>query len=1163
MNHSTPPSDRESRLTSYLLGELSPREKAEVETELAKSTELQSLLERLRKTIDLIGDATPFSDSQIDELPQSLQISSDRRAALLETLSSRTAPQHPQKSTHSIPWYLPLGMAAGLMLALSYVAMIGRPMSGAVGTTEATTTRRFSMDGAHSRSTSRPQMLASRADSLMDEESRPRSLITALPSNDIAAIEKESFTAGPKLALIPDSVAVQKPSFSFFRTALPNKPPTENDQESSRWGISRDLGRQESESNFEFKSAIETDAAPAPSERSRSQANTSVSHGIPRPIARATAGRGGLPLKGAREVNLDIKSFNEDLSSSTQLSDLAVKLNAPISDSREVSRSSPSSPTARGGRRNAPQPGIAGATTDRFQSLGEADSQLAYDVSTHSQPTVNHGLLPGGAGQGGGLGGGGGAAFGEARARSKPNAEAIALYALPAQGVEGFGIPANQPLLATDSFAINIDGFDSGLGTQSFGDLAPREIGQQARQSQIKTQRYEDPSQDSKSANRETVFAGIAVHVDKIREEKLIEESLKQLTDQTAPTGIDAIASFSSPEPSRHYYSSPGSTGTTTSIDYIEGLEIDEDADAFGFTPKPMEDQLLAKGESIAKLSEQVESDFALLPQLQVQNSTGIESSLVPIDRESESLGRLPLKRKQAQLAELEPDTSFDNQMKGRPILFLAKQPAQKAKPLSRRVSGKLSAAESKLKAEKPDRELKEKIVSNKKTSPPFPLEQQTELQSTSTFSLNVSDVSFQLTAASLNKGILPAPESIRPEEFFNALTYRDTSNGSDAPIIVHTDRARHPYGFQQEILRIGVRTKSSGRSATTPLNLVVLLDNSGSMERPDRQAIVRRSLEPLLSTLNDSDKVSMLTFARQPRLWADGLSASEALNSLDDLTRMIPEGGTNLETAIGTAYATARKHYNSRGQNRVILLTDGAANLGNTDAEALRQQVSDQREQGIALDCFGIGWEGYDDHRLESLTRNGDGRYSFLNDLEQVETNFIQELTGALNVAAKNVKVQITFNPQRVTSYRQIGYAKHQLKKEQFRDNRVDAAELAAEESGTALYALSLNANGTGPIGELAIRFQDPETKEYHELNWNLPFNGSAKNLEQSSADTQLALIAALFAERLAGIPYSQTVSFQELEQLITKLETKRQLDPTVSKLKNMISQAQRLTGF
>jgi hypothetical protein len=269
----------------------------------------------------------------------------------------------------------------------------------------------------------------------------------------------------------------------------------------------------------------------------------------------------------------------------------------------------------------------------------------------------------------------------------------------------------------------------------------------------------------------------------------------------------------------------------------------------------------------------------------------------------------------------------------------------------------------------------------------------------------------------------------------------------------------------------------------------------------------------------------------------------------------MIPEGGTNLETAIESAYATARKHYNSKGQNRVILLTDGAANLGNTDAESLRQQVAKQREQGIALDCFGIGWEGYDDHRLESLSRNGDGRYSFLNDLAQVETNFIQQLTGALNVAAKNVKVQITFNPQRVTSYRQIGYAKHQLKKEQFRDNRVDAAELAAEESGTALYVLSLNANGSGPIGELAIRFQDPESREFHELNWNLPFAGSAKNLEQTSPDTQLALIAALFAERLAGIPYSQSV--------ITKLENKRQLDPAVSKLKNMISQAQRLTGF
>ncbi|MDB4798137.1 von Willebrand factor type A domain-containing protein [Verrucomicrobia bacterium] len=1160
MNHSTPPPDRESRLSAYLLGELSPNERTELEAEMKESTELQSLLIRLRKTIHLIGTATPFSDSQIDELPESLQFSTNRRDALLETLSGDVRPQLTPKSTHSIPWYLPIGIAAGLMLALSYIAMIGRPMSGAVGTAEATSTRLFSMDLADSDSTSRPRLLASRAELIRQEEATPLSLVAALPAIDDESTINKGIAIGSQLGLSPESLAAPRRAFSFYGNATSNGPPPERNRELARWGVPTDFKRQESESNFESKLSLEAETAPALSEESRSQVTTNVPRGITRQIAQSTGGRGSLPRQITSEVNLDLKQFGENLSLTTPLSDDAVKLNVPTSDSREVSLSTRLSPSVRGRRRNAPQSAIAGIAVNRFRSLGETDPQLAYDALVRSQPAIEHGLTPGGAG--GGLGGGG---FSDTKDPRKSKAGASKMYAIPTQGVDSFGIAANQPLVASDGLGTDMDRWESDLGTQHFGDLAAREIGQQERQSQVETHWSEDRSQDSKSMDGETIFPGIAGNQDNTGQESLLRESLKELTDQTAPEGIDAIVSFSRPEIARDYYSYSAPSETPTTMDLIEDFEIDKDAAALGFSPKPKEAEQLSRGESIAKNSKHFESDFALLPQLQVHSGNiVVDSSPSPSSREPELLGRLPTERKLAQLSELEPDSSFDNQLEGRSLqLSLAKQPILKAKSLSRRVSGKLSVAESQLKAEKPDRELREKIVLNKKRSLSFPLEQQTESQSTSTFSLNVSDVSFQLTAASLNKGILPAPESIRPEEFFNALTYRDTSNGSNAPVIVHTECAQHPYGFQQEILRIGVRTKSSGRLATTPLNLVVLLDNSGSMERPDRQAIVRRSLESLLSSLNDSDKVSMLTFARQPRLWADGISASEALESLDDLTRMIPEGGTNLETAIETAYETARKHYNSKGQNRVILLTDGAANLGNTDTESLRKQVTHQREQGIALDCFGIGWEGYDDHRLESLTRNGDGRYSFLNDLGQVETNFIQQLTGALNVAAKNVKVQISFNPQRVTSYRQIGYAKHQLKKEQFRDNRVDAAELASEESGTALYVLSLKANGSGPIGELAIRFQDPETKEYHELNWNLPFAGSAKNLEQTTPDTQLALIAALFAERLAGIPYSQAVSFQELEQLITKLETKRQLDPAVSKLKTMISQAQRLIGF
>ena len=431
-----------------------------------------------------------------------------------------------------------------------------------------------------------------------------------------------------------------------------------------------------------------------------------------------------------------------------------------------------------------------------------------------------------------------------------------------------------------------------------------------------------------------------------------------------------------------------------------------------------------------------------------------------------------------------------------------------------------------------------------------------------STFSLNVSDVSFRLTAASLSQGMLPEPANIRPEEFLNAFSYRDPFPRSDAPISVHMEQARFPYGHGQDVLRIAARAKSAGRARQTPLNLVILLDRSGSMERPDRQAIVRRTLESLGESLQNADRLSLITFAREARLWVDGLPGSQARQSLNSISKLIPEGGTNLEAALEVAYATAGKHFLPRGINRVILMTDGAANLGNTDADALRSQVESQRRAGIALDCFGIGWDGYDDERLEALTRNGDGRYAFLNDIDQVEADFHRQLAGALNVSAQNVKVQITFNAERVARYRQIGYARHQLAKEDFRDNTVDAAEMADAETGTALYLLRIRREGAGPIGELSLRFQDPKTKEYRDLSWSIPYRESVPEMKRASAAMQLAMAAGMFAEWLAGIPYSQSIHLEDLRQLIHRARSTYPLEPAVQQLENMVIQAQSLAG-
>jgi Mg-chelatase subunit ChlD/capsular polysaccharide biosynthesis protein len=431
-----------------------------------------------------------------------------------------------------------------------------------------------------------------------------------------------------------------------------------------------------------------------------------------------------------------------------------------------------------------------------------------------------------------------------------------------------------------------------------------------------------------------------------------------------------------------------------------------------------------------------------------------------------------------------------------------------------------------------------------------------------STFSLNVSDVSFKLAGASLDKGTLPEPGAVRAEEFINAFDYRDPEAGPGVPIAFASERAHDPFAQNRDFLRFSVKTAAAGRQANRPLNIVLLLDNSGSMERADRVQIIHEALRVLASQLKPQDRVSVITFSRLARLWVDGIAGNQAGDVLDHVGSLTPEGGTNLEEAMKLAYATALRHYLANGLNRVVMLTDGAANLGNVDPATLKQMVETQRQQGIALDCFGVGWEGFNDDLLEELSRNGDGRYGFINSPEEASTEFAGQLAGALQVAASDVKVQVEFNPKRVSSYRQIGYAKHQLTKEQFRDNTVDAAEIAAAEAGNALYTVETNPAGEGPVATVRVRYRDPGTRSYYEKEWVVPYNGPAAALDQGSAAMRLAAASAAFAEWLAQSPFASEVSPDRLLGILNGVPEAYGADARPKKLETMIRAAKSITG-
>lgn len=431
-----------------------------------------------------------------------------------------------------------------------------------------------------------------------------------------------------------------------------------------------------------------------------------------------------------------------------------------------------------------------------------------------------------------------------------------------------------------------------------------------------------------------------------------------------------------------------------------------------------------------------------------------------------------------------------------------------------------------------------------------------------STFSLNVADVSFKLAAASLEKNLLPDPMTVRAEEFLNAFDYRDPEPPPGVPVGFTWERCRHPWVHNRDLLRLALKTAAQGREAGRALNLVVLLDNSGSMERADRVRIIQECLRVLATQLKAADRLSVVLFARTARLAVDGIAGDQAAPALEKAGESPPQGGTNLEEALNLAYATAARHFLSGGVNRVVLLTDGAANLGDVEPTSLRRMVELRRQQGIALDCFGIGWEGYNDDLLEALARNGDGRYGFIHTPEAASTEFAAQLTGALQVAASDVKVQVEFNPTRVTTWRQIGYARHQLRKEQFRDNTVDAAELAAAEAGNALYVLEVNHRGQGPLAVVRVRFKTPGTLDYREMEWTVPYQGTGATLEKTSPAMRLAAAATGFAEWLAGSPYAAEITSERLLGCLHGVPEAFGADTRPRKLEWMIRQAGALAG-
>ncbi|MDF1740738.1 MAG: von Willebrand factor type A domain-containing protein [Verrucomicrobiales bacterium] len=431
-----------------------------------------------------------------------------------------------------------------------------------------------------------------------------------------------------------------------------------------------------------------------------------------------------------------------------------------------------------------------------------------------------------------------------------------------------------------------------------------------------------------------------------------------------------------------------------------------------------------------------------------------------------------------------------------------------------------------------------------------------------STFSLHVSDVSFKLAQAALAKGEWPDAERIRIEEFVNAFDYGDPLPGQDEKVSAVLEQTIHPFLQQRNLLRVSMRTAETGRNASTPLRLTFLLDNSGSMERSDRRDTVRSAFAVLASMLHPSDEVTLISFARQPRLLADRVAGDQADSLVETVANLPSEGGTNLEAALDLAFEKALEQKTPGAQNRIILLTDGAANLGDARPEKLAARVETMRNAGIAFDAAGIGTVGLNDEILEALTRKGDGRYYLLDRKEDVDAGFAKQIAGALRPAAGNVKIQMEFNPDRVGKYKLLGFEKHRLNKEDFRDDKVDAAELASAEAGVAVYQIETLADGEGEIGAAFVRFRDMATGEMTERRWTIPYQSHPARPEEASPSMQVAIAAAMLGAKLKGGVLGEVVDLAELSQIVSQLPQAWREKPRLVELTKMIESARSIAG-
>ncbi|GAA3931153.1 vWA domain-containing protein [Luteimonas lutimaris] len=446
--------------------------------------------------------------------------------------------------------------------------------------------------------------------------------------------------------------------------------------------------------------------------------------------------------------------------------------------------------------------------------------------------------------------------------------------------------------------------------------------------------------------------------------------------------------------------------------------------------------------------------------------------------------------------------------------------------------------------------------------------------QPVSTFSIDVDTGSYANVRRMLHDGMRPPADAVRAEEMINYFRYGHPAPASpDVPFRVTTELAPAPWNGKRQLLMIGIKGYDVPAATLPPANLVLLIDTSGSMYSPDKLPLLKQSMKQLVDQLRPQDRVSIVVYAGSAGLVLPPTPGDRRGEILAALERLQAGGSTNGGDGIRLAYAMAKQGYVEGGVNRVILATDGDFNVGTVDQGALETLVSDQRKSGIALTTLGFGRGNYNDALAEQLADIGDGNHAYIDSLAEARKVLVQEMGSTLLTIARDVKIQVEFNPALVSEYRLVGYENRVLRNEDFANDKVDAGDIGAGHEVTALYEITPVGSGAEQLPPLrygnAPAPADARTDEtaHLRLRYKRPGEDASRLITTPIARTSLrptpsptlrfAATVAAYADALRG---GTRISGWDWDDILRSAKLAQDGNPQRAEFTSLVETAQAL---